>query len=126
MADDCCNSFGGTIYIEADGTRLTPGEGDITLMPTTHEVEPVTNQDASTSYKVTPRSPRAEMSFRDGCGVSWAAIMKMCKVNVTIVEETNGRQHLFTGTRFVGRPSINLSSGEVTGLAIEGGVYQKV
>lgn len=126
MADDCCNSFGGTIYIEADGERLTPAEGDITLMPTTQETEAVTNQDGSTSYKVTPRSPRAEMAFRDGCGIAWDDRMKKCKLNVTIVEETNGRQHLFTGTRFVGRPSINLSSGEVSGVSIEGGVYQKV
>lgn len=125
MADDCCNSFGGTIYIEADGTRLTPAEGDITLMPTTQETEPLTNQDGSTSYKVTPRSPRAEMSFRDSCGFDWDALMRKCKLNVTIVEHTNNIQHLFTGTRFVGRPSINRSSGEVTGLSIEGGVYQK-
>ncbi|MFG1246796.1 phage tail tube protein [Xanthobacter flavus] len=123
---DCCNQFGGTIYLTVDGERFTPSEGDITIMPTNAEVEGLANQDGSAAYKVSPRLVRAEISFRQGCGFKWADWMLKCKVNATIVEETNGRQHLFTGTRFVGRPSLNMSSGEVTGVAIEGGTYQYV
>ena len=100
---DCCNQFGGTIYLTVDGERFTPSEGDITIMPTNAEVEGLANQDGSAAYKVSPRLVRAEISFRQGCGFKWADWMLKCKVNATIVEETNGRQHLFTGTRFVGR-----------------------
>lgn len=121
---DCCNSFGGEIYLTVDGTRYTPSEGDISLMPTRTEVEALPNQDGSAAYKVTPRLPRADISFRQNCGLDWDDEMLKCKVNATIVEKTNGRSHIFSGARFVGRPTINLSNGEVTGVSIEGGTYQ--
>ncbi|MFG1226031.1 phage tail tube protein [Xanthobacter wiegelii] len=123
---DCCNQFGGEIYLTVDDTRYTPSEGDITLMPTRSEVEGLANQDGSAAYRVSPRLPRADISFRQSCGLNWDDEMLKCKVNATIVEKTNNRTHIFTGARFVGRPSINLSTGEVTGVSIEGGTYQYV
>ncbi len=126
MADDCCDSFGGKIYITAGGVRLTPAEGDITIRPTRGEVTATANQDGSASYSTAPRLVGASITFRDGCSITWEDWMQRCKLDVTITEEDNGRQHLFSRTRFVGRPEVNFTNGQVTGISIEGGVYQKV
>lgn len=126
MADDCCDNFGGKIYITAGGIRLKAADGDISIRPTTGEVSATANQDGSASYSTAPRLPGADITFRDNCGITWGEWMRKCKLDVTIVEEDNGRQHLFSGTRFVGRPVINLTNGQVTGVSIEGGTYQKV
>lgn len=127
MADDpCCNSFGGRISIEVDGDRWPPTEGDIMLDPTNIEVEAFANQDGSAAYQSKPKLYGAELKFRHPCGVKWDEAIRKCAINVTIVEEDNGRTHLFTGCRIVGKPSLNLGTGEVDGLRVAGPRYQRI
>lgn len=125
MASDCCNSFGGRISVEIGGKRYGV-RGDITIEPTNAEVAADANHDGSAFFTVRPKLYAASMSFSHPCGLRWSAEMARCKVNVTIVEEDNSRTHLFTGARIVGRPSFNLSSGEVSGISIASDQYQEV
>ena len=123
---ECCEQFGGRISIEIGDDRFSPTEADIELLPTNIEVEHEANQDGTPCYKVKPRLYEADIKLRQPCGIVWNDKMRVCKVNATIVEIDNGRTHLFTGARIVGRPSVNLSTGEVTGLRIAGPQYQPV
>ncbi len=123
---DCCDSFGGRISITVDGERMTPSEADITLDPTNISVEAKANQDGSGCYMAKPKLYGAEIKFRNGCGIAWDEKLRMCKVNVTIVEEDNNRTHIFTAARFTGEPKLNLSTGEIDGLKIEGPRYQRL
>lgn len=124
MADDCCNSFGGRISIEIGGIRY-PARGDITINPTNIEVSADANHDGSPYFTVKPVLYGAEMNFSQPCGLTWDTELMKCSLNVTIIEEQNGRAHLFTGARITGRPKVNISNGEVTGLSIMTDRYQK-
>lgn len=126
MADDCCNSFGGLITLEIDGVALSPTAADIMIDPTNIEVTDEANQDGSAAFMSKPKLFGAEITLRNPCGMKWNATMRKCKVNATIVEVEQNRSHLFTAARLVGKPQINLSSGEVTGLRIAGAQYQVV
>lgn len=126
MADDCCDSFGGRISITVDGDRMTPSDADITLDPTNISVEAKANQDGSACYMAKPKLYAAEIKFRNGCGIAWDDKLRKCKVDATIVEEDNNRTHIFTGARFTGEPKLNLSTGEIDGIKIEGSQYQKL
>lgn len=124
MAGDCCNSFGGRVSIEIDGERFSPTDADVELDVSNIEVTGMANQDGSAAYSMKPQLFGAEITLRNNCGIRWNDKMRMCKVNVTIVEEDTNRTHLFTASRIVGRPKLNLSNGEVKGLRIEGPQYQ--
>lgn len=124
MADDCCNSFGGRISIEIGGKRYS-ARGDISISPSNIETTGEANHDGSPYFVMKPVLYTAEMTFSNPCGLNWDAEMARCSVNVTIVEETNSRQHLFTKARIVGRPKLNLSNGEVSGLSISTDRYQR-
>lgn len=126
MANDCCDSFGGRISITVDGDRLTPSDADISIDPTNISVEAKANQDGSGCYMAKPKLYAAEVQFRNGCGIAWDDNLRKCKIDATIVEEDNNRTHIFTGARFTGEPKLNLSTGEITGIKIEGPQYQKL
>lgn len=123
MASECCNSFGGRISIEIDGIRYS-ARGDITIEPTNLEVAAESNHDGSIFYTSKPKPFRAAMSFSQPCGLRWNDAVRRCSMNVTITEDDNGRTHLFGNARWVGMPSYNISTGEVTGLTIAGPNYQ--
>jgi hypothetical protein len=124
MADDCCDSFGGRISIMVDGAPMTPSEADITLDPTNIEVEGKANQDGSACFTSKPKLYGADVKFRNGCGIRWDDKLRKCKIDATIIEEDNSRTHIFTGARFTGKPTLNLSTGEIDGIKIEGSRYQ--
>lgn len=117
--------FGGRITFEFDGLRIPPCDGDITLDPSTREVDARANQDGSAAYSMKPKLPNAKIKLRHANGIDWAALM-LRSGNVTIKEEDNGRTHLFTKTRLTGKPDINLTTGEVDGLQVEGGKYTRL
>lgn len=124
--DPCCNNFGGRIYIDANGTRLAPAEGDITIMPFNIARTALSNQDGSLAVQAKPKPYSANFTFRKPCGKDWLALFISCGGNITIVEESNGRSHLFTRAVMVGDPQINLTTGEVTGISIAAEDYQEV
>jgi hypothetical protein len=125
MANEIDGQFGGRITFNFGGVYFPPSEGEFEIDPALYEVEVKTNQDGTAAYMLKPDQPGADVKFRNASWINWQTVMLM-KGNVTITEEDNGRTHLFTGTRFVGKPKINATTGEVSGLKIAGGAYQKI
>jgi hypothetical protein len=127
MADkDCCNSFGGLVTVDINGERWPPTDADIVLDVSNVAVTGGANHDGSAFYTSKPKLFGAEISFRKPCGVRFNDAMRKCKVNVTIVEVDHNRTHLFTGARIVGEPKLNLTTGELTGLTVNGPRYQEI
>jgi|SRR5579864_7603068 len=124
--DPCDNSFGGRISITIDGDRIAPSEADITLDPTNISVTGGANGDGSAFYTSKPKLFGAEVKFRNNSGIVWNDQMRKCAINATISEDDNNRTHIFTGARFTGEPKLNLATGEVDGVKIEGDQYQKI
>ena len=117
--------FGGRITFEFAGQHIPPCDGDIIIDPSLREVDAKANQDGSAAYTMKPKLASAKIKLRHQNGVDWDAIM-LQSGNCTIVEENNGRTHLFTNTRLTGKPDVNLTTGEVDGLTIMGGVYTRL
>lgn len=123
MAD---SQFGGRVSITAGGLKLSPTDAAIKLKTSQVSKEAKANQDGSACYMLKAVLQSAEFSFRRPLGVDWTTLMLQGAVDVTIVEEDNGRTHLFSGTQFTGDPDESLTDGEVTGLKAEGGRYTRI
>jgi hypothetical protein len=117
--------FGGRVTFQFAGQYIPPADGDIVLDVAKREVDAKSNQDESTAYMMKPKPVAAKIKLRHITGVDWDAIMLQIG-NCTIVEENNGRTHLFTNTRLTGKPEVNVSTGEVDGLSVTGGVYTRL
>lgn len=126
QATGCDNQFGGRVAINIGGVQFTPSEADVVVKPTGVEVDAQSNRDGSmaTMVKIVPYE--ADVKFRNSSGIVWQKQMMMCKVDATIEEVDNGRLHIFTSARLTGRPEINTSTGEVTGITIKSAQYQAV
>jgi hypothetical protein len=123
MGAEVQGQFGGNITFTFGNQTFVIADAEIKLSPATFEVSSKANQDGSAAYELKPELVGAEIEFRNVGDVNWAAITQLVG-NATIVEQTNGRTHLFTGTRLIGKPDVNLSTGAVAGLKISGGTYQ--
>ncbi|WP_316216628.1 phage tail tube protein [Bradyrhizobium sp. SZCCHNR3003] len=124
MADDSDYSFGGIIQITIDGERYAATEADITLDVSNISTEAIANQDGSPCYTSKPQLYGAQIKFRDRSGIDYDDLLRRRSIDATIKEIDNGRTHLFTGSRLVGKPTKNLSSGEVDGMEIRGSKYR--
>lgn len=108
--------------------------GVITLDPSNIEVSAGANQDGTIYRTVAPRARMAECTFDrlvdiDGTPLRWAEnIMATDDMPVTFVEDdaTGGLTHILNGAFFVGKPSTDLSTGEVSGLSIAAQNYKTV
>src|SRR4051794_28625893 len=100
--------FGGRVTFEFAGRRIPPCDGDIKLDPTNMEYESRTNQDGSPAYIGKPKQFGADISLRHHKDVNWNTLIRQIG-NCTIVEEENGRSHLFTGCRLIGKAEVNVS-----------------
>jgi hypothetical protein len=116
--------FGGRVTFDFAGTKIPPSDGDFVLDPSLYDVESKANYDGSAAFMLKPKLPGCELRLRN-VGVDWQAILLQIG-NITIVEQDNGRTHLFTGARLTGTAKVNISTGEVDGLRVEGGRYQKI
>ena len=123
MGQEVSGQFGGLVTFQFGSLVIPPADGEFVLDPSLFEVTVKTNQDGSPAYELKPKQPGCEIKLRNVGDVDWQAILLQIG-NCTIVEETNGRTHLFTGTRLTGTAKVNISTGEVDGLKVEGGVYQ--
>jgi hypothetical protein len=123
MADNSPNHFGGTISLEIDGVLMSPTEADIKVEPTNFSVSAKANQDGSPCYQGKPELVKLSFNLRKPSGIKWNDVMRKKTINVTAYEVDNNRTHMLTGTRITGKPSLNITSGEIDGLTCEGGVY---
>ena len=117
--------FGGRITFDFAGKPLPPCDGDIVIDPSLVEVTGMANQDGSDAYHLKPKQAGAKIKLRHKDGIDWNALMFQVG-NCTIREENNGRTHLFTKTRLCGKPEVNTATGEVDGLEVRGGIYNKI
>jgi hypothetical protein len=117
--------FGGRITLEFADTKLVQTEADFVIDPGYFEKSSKANHDGSAAYMLKPKLAGCDIKPRDDSGIDWNALL-LKSGNATIVEETTGRTHFFTGCQLVGTAKSNLSSGEVDGLRIEGGAYRKL
>jgi hypothetical protein len=124
---DCCNTFGGRITIEGGGKKFSV-RGEVTIEPTNVETEAAAHHDGSAYFTEKPGLYKAQFDFSDPCDPELWDVLKRCAVNVTAVQETSGRTrtHLWTGGRFIGKPSLNLSTGAVTGSSYASDKYRAV
>lgn len=123
MAQETQGQFGGRVTFKFGTQFIVIAEAEVKIDPATFDVSARPNQDGTAAYEMKPVLVGADVEFRNVGDVDWNAILLQIG-NVTIVEETNGRTHLFTGTRLVGKPQVNVSTGIVSGLRVEGGQYQ--
>lgn len=117
--------FGGVMRMTDSAGATVALRGAFTISPTATSAEAITNQDGTVDRVVTPMHPQAEITIADK-GVDLVALFDGARRNVSIVEDANGRVHLFTAAFMVGRPSVNALNGEVTGLTIAAAAYRKV
>ncbi len=125
MGQEVQGQFGGLVTFQFGSLTIPPAEGAFILEPSLYEVSAKTNQDGTAAYELKPKQAGCEIKLRNVGDVDWNAIMLQIG-NVTIKEQTNGRTHLFTNTRLTGAAKVNISTGEVDGLKVEGGTYQMI
>ena len=117
--------FGGRITFEFNGVYIPPCEGNFVIDPANRSTTAIANQDGSAAYQIKPKLYGCDLHLRNADGVDWNGIM-LVQSNCTITEEDNARTHLFTNCRLVGDPKVDMSTGEVSGLRVEGPQYQKI
>lgn len=117
--------FGGIMRMTDSLGAVVSLRGTFTVSPNAVSAEALTNQDGSVDRVVTPTHPQAEITIADK-GVDLVALFEGPRRNVSIIEATNSRVHMFTAAFMVGRPAVNALTGEVTGITIAAESYRKV
>lgn len=117
--------FGGVMRLTDSAGATVALRGTFTISPSATSAEAITNQDGSVDRIISPVHPAAEITIADK-GVDIVALFDGARRNVTIVEQTTGRLHMFTGAFMIGRPQVNALTGEVTGLTIAAASYRRV
>ncbi|CAD7036396.1 hypothetical protein RHAB21_02519 [Pseudorhizobium halotolerans] len=116
--------FGGRMSMRLSTGELVSIRGTFNLSPTSQEIAAQANQDDSVDRISTPMPRRIEIVAVDG-GWDYEALMKGPRFDTTIVEDFTNVTHYMTGGFLSGRPVINRLNGELSGLAIEGGSYNR-
>jgi hypothetical protein len=118
--------FGGEMRFNVEGIGQIRMRGEFDLDPSNVSVAKVTNLDNTNSRQFKPSAFGCSLkSLEDSVGMDWSAVMRMPKQKMTIVEELTGVLHVFGSAFFEGEPSIDRSTGEVTGLKIAADTYRK-
>jgi hypothetical protein len=126
MADACADVIvGGKVYIQSGSARWE-ASGDVTIEPTNNERD--INSTGSGRIAVVERAKpyRATMDlFNFVTGDPKALFELRCNANITVVEESRGFMHLFSAAALGGTPSLNLSTGVMSGVGIGSDVYSR-
>lgn len=117
--------FGGVIRLTDSLGATLSLRGTLNVMPNRSANEAMTNQDGSVDRIMTPAHPQAEITVA-AKGVDLVTFFDGPRRNVTIVEASTGRIHLFTAAFMTGRPTVNALNGEVTGIIIAAESYRPV
>ena len=116
--------FGGRMSLRLSTGELISIRGTFSVSPTSAEISSVANQDNTVDRISTPMPRRIEFVAADG-GWDYEKLMNGPRFDTTIVEELTGVTHYMTGGFLSGRPVVNRLNGELSGLAIEGGAYNR-
>jgi hypothetical protein len=119
-------NFGGEMTFGLSTGETIVVRGAAEIMPSNINVEGNANQDGSIYRTAEPTGYRANLTFEDMEADDWGRLMRASGFNVTLNEVFNGAQHLWTEAGFVGQPSVNRASGEVSGVSLIARAYRKI
>lgn len=125
------HTSGGRVSTVIGGVAYS-ARGVITLDPSNIEVASGVNQDGSVYRTVAPKARTAEITFDrfvddNGTPLRWAEnIMAQVNLGITFVEQDGGLTHILSGGFFVGKPTMDLSTGEVSGLSLAADSYKTI
>jgi hypothetical protein len=97
-----------------------------------HQVSAGVNQDGSLYRTVAPKARTAEITFdrfvdNERQPLRWAEnIMLQVNLGITFVEQDTGVTHILSGGFFTGKPTMDTSTGEVSGLALAADSYKTI
>ena len=122
--------FGGLMRFQVNGSPLTV-RGKVSVNPSNLAATAIANNDGSTSRSLEPKGYRAKVTFEDSqagsaTGQDWAVILLGGPYNLSLIEDTTGLTHTWTGARFTGDPEVDRMNGEVTGLEILSPAYARI
>jgi hypothetical protein len=113
--------FGGVIRFTYNGLPLRI-RAKVEIEPASGIYTAEDNQDGSFDRYVQPQGPKFDCEFVDSTGNNsavsqpWGAIMAGGPYVITIVEDSNGIIHSFTGVKYIGRVKVDRLKGMVTGI----------
>jgi hypothetical protein len=126
------HTSGGRVSTVIDG-RTYSARGVITLNVSNINVSAGANQDGTVYRTVAPKARTAEITFDrfvdiDGEPLRWSEnIMELENLPITFVE-IDGQKltHILTGGFFTGEPTLDTSTGEVSGLGLAADSYKTI
>ncbi len=125
------HTSGGRVSTVIGGVAYS-ARGVITLNPSNMNVSAGVNQDGSLYRTVAPKARTAEITFdrfvdTDGLPMKWAEnIMEQTNLGITFVEQDGGLTHILSGGFFTGEPTLDTSTGEVSGLGLAADSYKTI
>jgi Phage tail tube protein len=125
------HTSGGRVSTVIGGISYS-ARGVITLNPSNINVSSGVNQDGSLYRTVAPKARTAEITFdrfvdNDGVPLKWAEnIMEQVNLGITFVEQDGGLTHILSGGFFTGEPTMDTSTGEVSGLGLAAESYKTI
>jgi hypothetical protein len=125
------HTSGGRVSTVIGGVAYS-ARGVITLNPSNINVSAGVNQDGSVFRTVAPKARTAEITFdrfvdNDGQPLKWAEnIMEQVNLGITFVEQDGGLTHILSGGFFTGEPTMDTSTGEVSGLGLAADSYKTI
>lgn len=125
------HTSGGRVSTVIGGVAYS-ARGVITLDPSNIEVSSGVNQDGSLYRTVAPKARTAELTFDrfvdvNGVPLRWnEELMLLTNLGITFVEQDTGTTHLLSGGFFTGKPQLDTSTGEVSGLGLAADSYKTI
>lgn len=125
------HTSGGRVSTVIGGVAYS-ARGVITLNPSNMNVSAGVNQDGSLYRTVAPKARTAEITFdrfvdNDGVPLKWAEnIMALVNLGITFVEQDGGLTHILSGGFFTGEPTMDTSTGEISGLGLAAESYKTI
>ena len=113
----CCNSAGGTVRLTLDGNVYSV-RGNITIMPTNLEYESGANLDGTVYTTRTPVPSTVEMTISDRCGLDLDLLTNTHCVDAIVELDSVGRTYVMVQASVVGRPSLDPTTGEISGISM--------
>jgi hypothetical protein len=117
--DSCCISSGGIVRISLAG-QIVKVRGSVTINETNLDIKEGANIDQSVYTTSEPVPPSIEATLSDGCDVSISDLMKVRCTDITAELPEVGRTYILTGGTIAGRPSLDPSTGEISGVKFVG------
>jgi hypothetical protein len=126
------HTSGGRVSTVINGVQFSSRNANIKLDPSNMNVSVASNGDG-TNYRTVEATPRtAEISFDrlvdyNGTPLKWdESVMRMVNMSVTFVEQDTNITHLLTNACFTGKPSLDMGTGEISGVGIAADTYETI